>query len=61
MKRKANGTPPNCAKTPEAVETIRFSTRPREVSTALATMSPNIPGTIEVSSESWMVVMKPWR
>jgi hypothetical protein len=61
MKRKANGTPPNWAKTPDAVETIRLRMRPREVSTALATMSPSIPGMIEVITESSIVVMKPWR
>ena len=62
MNRKASGTPPKLANTPEAVITTCRSRLPRlAVKIAYAMSSPKIPGTIAVAIDSRIEVFRPSR
>ena len=62
MNRKASGTPPKLANTPEAVITTCRSTFPRlAVKIAYAISSPKMAGRIEVNTDKMMLCQKPCR
>ncbi len=62
MNRKASGTPPKLANTPEAVIATCRRTFPRlAVKIAYAISSPKMAGRIEVNTDSSMLCLKPLR